>query len=311
MKRVNSLVAAVLFFCCVPGLSGQESQDPAWVLFEKGKTEMAKQGELGVALRYFRQALDKRAPFPEAEEAIGDIHRLEGNFLMAEIQYQKAYKLRNSFQVPVEQYQVLQKLAEIYKTQEKYKQMEDALLTILKDQPYFADSSYKRFSDALYSTYREKGIDHFLKLYRVENITFAAKAHEELSWFYYRTGRYVQAIRHGLFGINIFISESVPEIRKSEPEFEFTTLRAFIDIALSRSNLREYLTGENFFSMLYYLAAASYAAQLTARAEVIWEYLAETPAALRFQELSRRQLRSPWVESYLNTSSRKIEYPAQ
>ena len=274
MRSFNCLVFAALLFCFSQTLYGQEpaKQDPAWVLFERGKSEMVKQAELGVALRYFRQALDVRAPFPEVEEAIGDIHRQEGNYLMAEIQYQKAYEYRGSLQVREEQYRVLQKLAEIYKTQEKYKRMEDTLRLILKDQPYFSQPSYSRFSKALYSTYRQKGIDHFLKLYRVENIAFAAKAHEELSWFYYRTGRYEPAIQHGLFGVNIFISESVPEIRAVEPLYEFTTLKSFLEIALSRPNIKKYLEEENFYSLLYYLASASYAQQLISNANDIWRY---------------------------------------
>jgi len=313
MKGMVILTLAALQFCGVATLFGQEpaTQDPAWVLFEKGKSEIAAQGELGIALRYFRQALDKRVPFPEVEEAIGDIHRLEGNFLMAEIQYNKAYEQRGSFQVREEQYRVQRKLADIYKTQEKYKQMEDALLTILEDQPYFAQPDYQRYSAALYSTYRDKGIDYFLKLYRVENIAFAAHAHGELTWFYYRTGRYQQAVRHGLFGVNIFISESVPELRRYNPEFEFTNLKAFLDIALERNNIRDYLSEDGFYSQLYYLAAASHASKLSSQAENIWRYLSATPAALRFRDLSRRQLEAPWIEAYLNPSARKIEYPTQ
>jgi tetratricopeptide (TPR) repeat protein len=309
MKTLNALSVAAMLFLVTHALCGQEpaAREPAWILFEKGKSEM--QGELGSALRFFRQALDIRAPFPEVEEAIGDIHQREGNYLMAEIQYKKAYEYRGSFQVPADQYRVLEKLADIYKTRENYKQMEDTLLLILRDQPYLSDPSYKNFTEALYKTYREKGIDHFLKLYRVENIAFATRAHEELSWLYYRTGRFVPSVRHALFAVNIFISESVPEIRISEPEFEFTTLQSFVEVSFSRPNIRAYLSADGFFPILYYLGAASYGAQLTSRANAIWSYLAATPAALRFQELARRQLESPWVEPYLDTAARKIEYP--
>ena len=289
----------------------------SWQLYEQGKAKLDDPDgpELGEALLSFQEAIDKRGgSFPEAEMAIGDIYFQEGAFALAKRQYEKAYELRQGMEIAEEKFSVLYRLAELHEIQEQYADMDRYLRQVLENQPYFSDEQYSSFRDAFLSTYDEKGLDHLFKLYRMEEVAFAVPAHAKLGWFYYRTGRSL-AILHGLFALDIMISESVKELRRVQPGFVFTTVEAFLDAALERDNIRQYLVAEEFFKTLYYLAAASYAASRPSLAEPIWRLLAsyplETvgPSAVTYAELASRQLESPWLDPYINPSARKIEYP--
>ncbi|UCF99017.1 MAG: hypothetical protein JSV89_05630 [Spirochaetaceae bacterium] len=291
----------------------------AWFLYERGKARLEDPDgpELGEALLNFQEAIDKRGgTFPEAEMAIGDIYFREGAFALAKRQYQKAYDLRTGMEIAEEKYTVLYRLADLHEIQELYADMEGYLQQILADQPYFADEQYQNFQDAFISTYFDKGLDHLFKLYRMDGVAFAVPAHSKLGWFYYRTGR-PSAMLHGLFALDIMISEAVKELRRVQPGFVFTTLSAFLDASLERDNIRRYLIDGEFFKTLYYLATATYTASRPSSAESVWRLLAtyplETigPNATAYAELSTRQLESPWIDPYINPSVRKIEYPRQ
>ena len=82
------------------------------------------------------------------------------------------------------------------------------------------------------------------------------------------------------------------------PSFEYTTLASFVRAAASRPAVRSYLIESGFFRVLYYLAAATYAAERPGTARELWTVLArvEPELAGAYAELSRRQLRQPWIE---------------
>jgi tetratricopeptide (TPR) repeat protein len=291
----------------------------SWQLYEQGKAKLDDPDgpELGEALLAFQEAIDKRGgTFPEAEMAIGDIYFQEGAFALAKRQYEKAFELRKGMEIAEEKYSVLYRLADLHEIQELYADMDRYLQQVLEDQPYFMEEQYSSFRDAFLSTYDEKGLDHLFKLYRMEGVAFSVPAHAKLGWFYYRTGRPL-SILHSLFALDIMITESMKELRRVQPGFTFTTTEAFLDSALERDNIRQYLVSGEFFKTLYYLATASYAASRPSLAEPIWRLLAAYPlenvgpAATAYAELSARQLESPWIDPYINPSVRKIEFPTQ
>jgi tetratricopeptide (TPR) repeat protein len=291
----------------------------SWQLYEQGKAKLEDPDgpELGEALLSFQEAIDKRGgTFPEAEMAIGDIYFREGAFALAKRQYEKAYDLRKGMEIAEEKYTVLYRLADLHEIQELYADMDSYLRQVLEDQAYFADEQYRSFRDAFLSTYDDKGLEHLFKLYRMDGVAFSVPAHAKLGWFYYRTGR-PSAILHGLFALDIMITEGVKELRRVQPGFVFTTLEAFLDAALGRENIRQYLVTGEFFKTLYYLATATYAASRPSLAEPIWRLLATYPleavgpGAATYSDLAARQLESPWIDPYINPSVRKIEYPLQ
>jgi tetratricopeptide (TPR) repeat protein len=299
-------------------LSAQEDNFiEAWFLYEQGKAKLDDPDgpELGEALLCFQKAIELRGgTFPEAEMAIGDIYFREGAFALAGRQYQKAYELRTGMEIAEEKYTVLYRLADLHEIQELYADMENYLLQILQDQPYFAEDQYRNFQDAFLSTYYEDGLNHLFRLYRMDGVAFAVPAHAQLGWFYYRTGR-PSAILHCLFALDIVVTESMQELRRLNPGYEFTTVQAFLDAALERENVARYLLEADFYMSLYYLGASTYAASLPRLAESVWRILATYPlesvgrGAAAYGDLASRQLESPWIDPYINPSARKLDYP--
>ena len=324
MRFRNRIAPLLIFLACLlfaaAVLPAQTNNFvESWQLYEQGKAKLDDPDgpELGEALLSFQEAIDKRGGnFPEAEMAIGDIYFQEGAFALAKRQYEKAFELRKGMEVAEEKYSVLYRLADLHEIQEMYADMERYLQQVLEDQPYFTEERYSGFRDAFVSTFDEKGLDHLFKLYRMEGVAFSVPAHAKLGWFYYRTGR-SGAILHSLFALDIMATEAVKELRRVQPGFVFITIEDFLDAALQRDNIREYLASGEFFKTLYYLATATYAASRPSLAEPIWQLLASYPlevmgpGALTYADLATRQLKSPWVDPYINTSVRKIEYPLQ
>ncbi len=322
--RIVTIVSLVFFAVCVLMVPAQDNNFvEAWFLYEKGKAKIEDPDgpELGEALLLFQEAIEKRGgTFPEAEMAIGDIYAGEGAYALAKRQYEKAYELRTGMEVAEEKYVVLYRLAELQENRELFRDMQDYLHEVLKDQPYFNGEQFSKFQNAFLSTYFEKGLDHLFKLYRMEEVAFAASAHSRLGWFYYRTGLYTPtAIMHNLFALDIIVTEAMQEIRTIAPDYEFSTVVDFLDASFKRENLSAYLVESEFVKIMYYLATSTYAASYPSLANSTWRILASYPFASEvlangagvYVDLSRRQLESPWVDPYINTSSRSIEFPQQ
>lgn len=316
---INLAVSLAVFLILTPSLLPAQENNfvEAWFLYEQGKVKMEDPNgpELGEALLFFQEAIDKRGgTFPEAEMAIGDIYFREGAFALAKRQYDKAYELRTGMEIAEEKYTVLYRLANLHEIQELYADMESDLRQVLEDQPYFVGDQFPQFQDSFLSAYYEKGLGHLFKLYRMDGVAFAVPAHTKLGWFYYRTGR-PSAILHCLLALDIMITEAVKELRRVDPGFVFTTVQAFIGAGLERENIKQYLVAGEFFKTLYYLATSTYAASRPSLAESVWQILASYPleavgtSATTYAELSRRQLESPWIDPYINPSARKIDFP--
>lgn len=296
----RSALALVVVALTAQSLPAQEpAPKAAWILFETGKTELEQKDEPGLAVYYFRQALAQQSIFPEVEVALGDIYLSEGELALAEEQYRKAYEFKGALYIPDEQYSILLKLADLYEQKNKYKLMQDTLLIILEDQPYHASPAFDHFRNAFQNTYFTNGIDQFLRLYRLENVSFAAEAHTLLAWLYYRSGRFEKSILQGLFSVNIAITTAVDELRRHDPDYEFTTLSALLPTAMKRDSIRELLFRSSFFPTLYYLASASYAYGQRREANAVWRLLSSSVYGGQFTDLSQRQLQNPWIESRL------------
>jgi tetratricopeptide (TPR) repeat protein len=288
----------------------------AWVLYEQARAlqEDRNNPEPGEALYLYRQAIERAEIFPEAEMAIGEIYLREGAFALAEEQFKKALQYSAAFLIPERKYVVRYRLAELYELQERYADMEKELMAIVVDQQQYAGASPLKLTDVVLDTYFRRGLDQVFTLYRTNDSTFAMTAHAKLGWMKYRTGQFNPgSITHSLFALNIVVTEAVGELRRTVPDFVYTTLDDFVRAGLSRPAVRSYLIESGFAEMLYYLATATFAAAKPLRAREVWTSIAAFDPQLAgpYRELARRQLREPWVDGYLNPSPRIIEYPRQ
>ena len=284
----------------VLGVFAQEGDEVAWVLLEQGHLEFSRR-EYGRALEYYKSAVNKGGFLPEAELAIGDVFWESGEPELAELQYRKAYDLRDSFYVPAERYTVYYRLAFLYESLGNYKQMEDTLLEMLADDAYYASAEYSRFADVVSENYLLDGLDQVLVLYRLSE-SFSVEAQAMLGWLYYRTGRYMAAVQQSLFGIVPVVSEAIGELRRYDPDYVYADLSEFFDLAFFRADIERYLLESEIFARLYYLAAASFAAGYPERALSVWNHIADSAHAGRYADLSQKQAMAPWVEPLLSIS---------
>jgi len=311
----SRLLIPSLLLALAAGLHAQPSTAP-WILLEEARAliDDRENPDMGEALRLLRRAIEQQAYFPEAELAIGEIYFREGTLELARTQFQKVLRpdYLASLRIPEERYRVLFLLAEVQEIQGQYADMQKSLEEILLDQPAYADKDQERFRNAFLRSYLTRGLDHTLRLYRLEDAGFALAAHAKLGWFAYRTGRYEPAsIQHSLFALTIIVTEAMTELRRTFPTYEFVSLPDFLRTAVQREAVRSYLAESGFFRVAYYLAAASSATGHASRATELWRVLADggfDPAvADNYAELARRQLQSPTKEPLLNPSVRRLD----
>ena len=291
---MRALILAFAIICLAGGLYGQDRQAQNWLLYEQGNAAMSSK-EFGKALQYYKEAVSAAGIFPEAEMAIGDVYFEEGEFDLAVRQYQKAYNLRRGFYIFESQYDVLYKLARLYESQEMYKLMEDGLSTITNDDKHFVETSSSRLRTQIEKNYLEKGLDHVLLLYRFDQ-SFAAKAHSRLGWFYYRTGRFSQSMSHLLYSVIYCVSQINAYLRDRDINYEFSSLQEVLTAVEKADDLLRFVGEAGLYRDLYYLAGATFAGGYPQHALALWSLIAGFPASGSYQELSRRQVKSPRVE---------------
>ena len=259
--------------------------------------------EFGKALQYYKDAIAAAGIFPEAEMAIGDVYFEEGEFDLAASQYQKAYNERKGFYISDSQYDVLYKFARLYESQELYKLMEDDLSAIVADDKHFAETSTSHLQTQIGKNYLEKGLDHVLLLYRFEP-SFAVRAHSKLGWFYYRTGRFPQSISHLLYSVIYDVSEINSSLREKDINYEFNSLETVLTAVEKDGDLQRFANEVDLYKDLYYLAGSTFAAGYPQHALDLWSLISKYASAGAYQDLSRRQVKSPRTEPLIGSAIR-------
>ena len=284
-------------FLTAPAIFSADQKTAYWLTYEQGNAAIAKK-EFGQALQLYKEAVSQAGIFPEAEMAIGDVYLEEGEWELARRQYEKAYNERNAFYVPNSRYDVLYKLASLFESQELYNQMEDDLGLIIADDKSYAETATSRLRTQVEKNYFEKGIDRVLLLYTFED-TFAAAAHSKLGWFYYRTGRFSPSVSHLLYSVLYHVSQIKTYLEESDAEYQFSTLEELLASTQRSKELLDYATAVGLFKDLYYLAGAAYAVGYPQHSLMLWNLLSNIPSAGIYQDLSKKQAKSPWIEPLL------------
>jgi tetratricopeptide (TPR) repeat protein len=292
MRRLT--IATIVLVATASLLPAAASRPPGWLLFEQGKA-WADEGEYGKALQSFKDAILEAGVMPEADAAIADIYRAEGEFQLADRHFTRAYNLRNALMVPSEKYAILLSWAGLYEDQELYSQMEAKLLLVVADDRW---SRSEQLVIQVERNYVDKGLDHVLSLYRFDS-GFATEAHSRLGWFYYRTGRFPQAVRHLLYAVVLQVSEVAEYLKGRDPDAVVSGLGDFFeDISVDR-DLRAWLAASSLCQDLYYLSAAAWELGHPTRARDVWKLLADLEEAGKYAGLSSRQLAAPFREPFL------------
>ena len=145
-------------------------------------------------------------------------------------------------------------------------------------------------------------IGRFLTVFRYNNTT-VERAHRLLGFYYYASGRHIQAAEHLMFAFLIQNTIMIEEILRNQYDFVFTNLDALMDEVMRRQILIDYKKEVEYYKTLYYFASALYASGSTKRtaARQIWEFLARRPEAKEWGGRARLQLRAPYIEQIRGT----------
>jgi len=149
--------------------------------------------------------------------------------------------------------------------------------------------------------YFDNGIDRTLALYAFST-PFAAAAHAKLGWFYYRTGRFSQSGPHLLYAVVDQASRIETYLRERDVDYQFSTLQGLLETVEGNPEISSLAAEAGLYQDLYYLAGSTYAIGSPQKAHSLWRLISAFASAGKYQGLSARQLKSPWVEPLLVTS---------
>ncbi len=298
------LIALIVCITAAFRIHGEET----WVIFERGKDRFRNK-EYGSALALFKQAVAEKKNFPEAEIAIGDVYAASSEFALAEAQYRKAIRLASYFEYPEKIYIARYRLADLYKKSKNNKLLEETLLSVLAEDKDYYENAYLKYREVFPKLYLSQGPDRLLALYRMPLKPFFLKAHSELSLYYYRHGRFEQSLSHSLVSLVSIMSVTISEIKNEDPLFKFTGLESLVNTAMQYESTREYLTEKaSVFTILYYLANASYTLGKYAYAKTLWGIVARNRYSVEYKERANNQLKAPVIEEYVDIAPATIDF---
>jgi tetratricopeptide (TPR) repeat protein len=258
--------------------------------------------------------LGKFKDYPEAEYWIGETYRVEGEPVLALTQFLKVHRQRGLLENPGFDTTLLYQIADIHRARREYNEMERVLIEILTgdnpDHPWdqggeALDTLWSADSGAFAKTSMadilgRDGINRFLTLYRYANAR-VEKAHRQLGFYYYATGRHSRAVEHLMFAFLIQNTILLEEITRSEYDHTFSTLDTLMQEITGKRELQAYIEGAEYYRTAYYLGTALYVTGKASSARGFWEFLDSQAAAGEWRGRARSQLRSPFVEPAVET----------
>jgi len=191
---------------------------PPWLLLEKGKS-FFRSKDFSTALNYFLYTQQEAAVFPEVEYWIGRIYEEEGEFLLAEEQYQKALQQKKYLYITDDEYEISYRLSRIYLNRQRWDDYETILLSIV-NADLETDLSQIRQEHQYMTVLKEQGLDELFYLYR-KDFRFSIRAFRELGIYYYKNSNYRSASIDLLYAVMGQVSASIQGILEVDPEFQY------------------------------------------------------------------------------------------
>ncbi|THB65444.1 MAG: hypothetical protein D6B26_03795, partial [Spirochaetaceae bacterium] len=183
-----------------------------------------------------------------------------------------------------------------YRLGGEQKLLQDTLLGIVADDPYFSDEEYLDARKNYRRTLQQQGADALFQLYRLPEI-FSRRAHRELGMQYLIYNLPSQAVEHLLFAALMGFSEVIEELIRVLPNYRYTTIMDVYATIFSQDprlkHLREYLQTDTFTAEMLFLADAFYIEGQNALAQDIWRMIAQLQGPEIIRERARYQLQNP------------------
>jgi tetratricopeptide (TPR) repeat protein len=270
-------------------------------------------GEFGEALEIFRTIQAGGLIYPEADIATGDVYRIEGETELARRHYERAYAQKQLLRVPDDRFTILYRLESLFRDSDRYADMEESLLRVLREDSQYYEAVYLASRDAMRELFFETGLDRLLQLYRFPD-NLAVRAHSRLAWYYSRSGQPVSAVTHALFAIVTKVTETIEALTEGTPSYRFSEpdsvarrrttpsalpwpdTAALLSLAFREQEVRAYLNASGLAEDLYNLGVALFLSGELELARNVWQLLASSPLEGRPRDMADRQLVSPFAE---------------
>lgn len=251
--------------------------------------------ELGDSLDRLRAAAASLAMYPEAEFWMGRVFQAEGELRLAEIQYSRAWDMREAYEVADDRFTPLYALADLYRTRGDFLRMEEQYLEVVRQDPTASDPKNENLRTVMLNSLTRDGFDKFMSLYRTEG-EFAVRAFDALGSFWYESGRQGKAVLYLGLAANRVMTKAIDAVREEEPSYAYSTLTELLGRISSRRDLEEYARTAELARLLFTLADALYANGARAPARDLWRALAAYPESGVWGTRAASQLRNPVVK---------------
>ena len=91
-------------------------------------------------------------------------------------------------------------------------------------------------------------------------------------------------------------------MQERDVEFQFSTLQDLLSDSQQQQDASRYVAQEGLFKDLYYLAGSTFANGYPEHSRGIWKIIAESLIAGPYSNLSRRQLKAPFMEQLIGVN---------
>ncbi len=218
--RAASLAAGIILFfnfniISQPAVDGNL---PGWVLYEKGLAYF-EQGRLDLALEYFNLSAKSGNLTPEATYYIGQIYEQEGDYLLAEKQYEQAMEDSRFLYIPDQKWDIFYSLAGIYLNRGEFDRYEQMLLSVF-DEELVRNEQTIRTEHAYVQMLKEDGMDKFLLLFRLK-LTFSLESASQLGVYYAGNGEVKRSLIKNLYTVLSLFTSCIDYLMEKDPEFSF------------------------------------------------------------------------------------------
>jgi hypothetical protein len=109
-----------------------------------------------------------------------------------------------------------------------------------------------------------------------------------------------------LYSVIYGVSEINAYLRERDVNYEFTSLQDVLTAVEKSSELQRYVGEVDLYKDLYYLAGSTFAGGYPQHALDLWSLISKFPNSAAYQDLSRRQVKSPHIEPLLGTAGKAL-----
>ena len=327
MKLRNKiLLLFFLFFIKSILLFAQESEYPAWIYLEKGKSALENR-QKSRALDYLFKAIELQKNYPEAEYWLGRVYEAQGQKDLAFEQYRRAIDLSLYLRTPQDLINYKYSLASLLLEQgEKEKREAELILYSILDSNGENTPEKINLVHRYINTVAENGPDELLFLYR-DSLGPSLKARRMLGEISWNNGEYRTSLLNSTLVFLSLLSSSADMYHYKYPSWRFDIdpvkdpeypdrdvrypsaydgTRDLINrIYTGEPEIRKYLENTGFWPQLYLMSISLYSLGFKDSAESVWKLMTEydeyenvykpVEYAGIWGNLSAEQLKKPFI----------------